>query len=84
MLGKPIRFADWAGEYRTENSDLEPGRCIVCGTDQGLHARCSRLEDPVFRMVRCWTAQRLLGVPLDSIAKYRLLQLMTATPNNSK
>ena len=31
--------SDWAGGYRTTHPDLVPGRCLVVGTDAGLHAR---------------------------------------------
>ena len=30
--------SDWAGAWRSVQSDLEPGYCLVTGTDQGLHA----------------------------------------------
>lgn len=31
--------SDWAGGYRRINSALVPGYAIICGTNQGLHAR---------------------------------------------
>ncbi len=30
--------SDWAGAWRSVRPDLEPGYCLVTGTDQGLHA----------------------------------------------
>ena len=30
--------SDWAGAYRTTHPEIAPGRCLVTGTDQGLHA----------------------------------------------
>jgi len=30
--------SDWAGAYRARHPELEPGLCLVTGTDQGLHA----------------------------------------------
>eukprot|EP00757_Euglenozoa_sp_SAG-D1_P008153 gene8153-17582_t len=30
--------SDWAGGYRRVNADVVPGRCIVYGTDVGIHA----------------------------------------------
>lgn len=30
--------SDWAGAYRTERPELEKGRAIIAGTDQGIHA----------------------------------------------
>jgi UTP-glucose-1-phosphate uridylyltransferase/mevalonate kinase len=37
--------SDWAGGYRRVNSGLEPGQCIICGTNQGLHARIKASGD---------------------------------------
>lgn len=34
--------SDWAGGFRRFNPDLLPGRTIVCGTNDGLHARVRR------------------------------------------
>ena len=31
--------SDWAGSYRRFNKDIEPGMCLVSGTNQGLYAR---------------------------------------------
>jgi UTP-glucose-1-phosphate uridylyltransferase/mevalonate kinase len=31
--------SDWAGGYRRINSSIESGCAIICGTNQGLHAR---------------------------------------------
>lgn len=30
--------SDWAGEYRTTDKTILPGKCIIAGTDQGLYA----------------------------------------------
>jgi galactokinase len=34
--------SDWAGGHRRDNPALEPGHTIICGTNQGLHARVQR------------------------------------------
>ncbi|ETO14585.1 nucleotidyl transferase family protein [Reticulomyxa filosa] len=31
--------SDWAGSYRKINHNINPGQCIVCGTNQGLYAK---------------------------------------------
>jgi UTP-glucose-1-phosphate uridylyltransferase/mevalonate kinase len=36
LLGE---HSDWAGGYRRVNSAVEPGYCLICGTNQGLYAR---------------------------------------------
>ncbi len=42
--------SDWAGGYRRINSRVEPGFAIICGTNQGLHARIQKHPDSlVFR-----------------------------------
>ncbi len=30
--------SDWAGEYRTSDKTVLPGKCIIAGTDQGIYA----------------------------------------------
>jgi len=30
--------SDWAGRYRTVNSEIQPGHCIAVGTSQGINA----------------------------------------------
>jgi galactokinase len=35
--------SDWAGGYRGYGLDVEPGLCLIAGTEQGLRARASRL-----------------------------------------
>ncbi len=37
--------SDWAGGYRPLNPEIEKGYTLVCGTNQGLHARAERLAD---------------------------------------
>jgi galactokinase len=37
--------SDWAAGYRPGHPEIAPGRCLVVGTDQGLHASASRAED---------------------------------------
>jgi len=37
--------SDWAGGYRRINSALLPGRCIIAGTNQGLHAKIRANRD---------------------------------------
>lgn len=32
--------SDWAGMYRTINSELEKGQAIVSGIEQGIYATC--------------------------------------------
>ncbi len=41
--------SDWAGGYRRLGLGVEPGLCMVTGTDQGLHATAERL-DGVFEL----------------------------------
>lgn len=36
--------SDWAAGFRTVNPDIERGYALVCGTDQGLHARVARCD----------------------------------------
>ncbi len=36
LLGE---HSDWAGGYRRINADIERGYALICGTNQGLHAR---------------------------------------------
>lgn len=74
-----LLYADWAGEYRSQNPDIEVGRCIVCGTDQGLFAKCSSLVDPVFRMVR--PRARQLQLPSNTEPSCRLPPRMMAHPS---
>ncbi len=31
--------SDWAGRYRSTDPSIQPGRCLITGTDQGLFAR---------------------------------------------
>ena len=42
--------SDWAGAHRASRPELAPGRCLVVGTPQGLHAEARRLDQPVFAM----------------------------------
>jgi UTP-glucose-1-phosphate uridylyltransferase/mevalonate kinase len=37
--------SDWAGSFRRFNSDITRGYTIVCGTNQGIHARCCSHPD---------------------------------------
>ncbi len=36
--------SDWAGGYRASHPHIEPGACLVVGTDQGLRATAAPLE----------------------------------------
>ena len=36
--------SDWAGGYRRSHPEIAPGRCLVAGTDQGLHAVAAPLD----------------------------------------
>ncbi len=36
--------SDWAGEYRAAHPEIAAGRCLVVGTDQGLHASAKRAD----------------------------------------
>ena len=36
---------DWAGMYRTVNSQLEKGYAVVSGIEQGIYARVERSAD---------------------------------------
>lgn len=48
LLGE---HSDWAGHYRRFNSAIEKGRCIVSGTNQGIHARV--YPHPTHLVLRC-------------------------------
>ena len=37
--------SDWAGAYRVTNPEIEPGHCLVSGTDQGLRAAAEANQD---------------------------------------
>lgn len=37
--------SDWSGAYRRMNADIDPGRTIVTGTNQGLYATVARHEN---------------------------------------
>jgi UTP-glucose-1-phosphate uridylyltransferase/mevalonate kinase len=39
--------SDWAGGYRRVNSAVSPGRCIIAGTNQGLHAKVRANRDRI-------------------------------------
>ncbi len=39
--------SDWAGAYRATHPEIEPGRCLVAGTDQGLRADVDRRDGVV-------------------------------------
>jgi hypothetical protein len=43
--------SDWAGNFRRFNSAIDPGQCIVAGTNQGLHATVTRHPRLVLRSV---------------------------------
>jgi len=48
LLGE---HSDWAGEYRSLDSSLTPGRCLVTGTDQGLWATAGAADELVISSV---------------------------------
>ena len=37
--------SDWAGRHRLTDPSIEPGRCLIAGTDQGLYARAGGIGD---------------------------------------
>jgi mevalonate kinase len=37
--------SDWAGRHRLTDPSIEPGRCLIAGTDQGLFAGAERIGD---------------------------------------
>lgn len=37
--------SDWAGGYRATHPDIDPGFCLVSGTDQGLHGEVEPVPD---------------------------------------
>jgi galactokinase len=39
--------SDWAGSYRTRDPGVEPGLCLVTGTDQGIHSVVEASPDGV-------------------------------------
>lgn len=52
--------SDWAGAHRASNGGIRPGRTLVAGTQQGLHARARRIERPV---VRCACVRACVRTP---------------------
>ena len=65
--------SDWVGVMRRFNSTLQPGGCIVAGTNQGVFARCKPRADGrlVFRSIRADGTKTVLDVPMqvDSLRK---------------
>ena len=43
--------SDWAGNFRRFNSAIDPGQCIVAGTNQGLYSMVTRHTRLVLRSV---------------------------------
>ena len=41
--------SDWAGEYRQVNPQLQPGRAIAVGTNQGIYARGAIASKLIFK-----------------------------------
>ena len=37
--------SDWAGQNRIMNAEIQPGRAIVTGIEQGIYAEAYRSED---------------------------------------
>ena len=51
LLGE---HSDWAGMHRSDDHQhIEPGHCLVYGTDCGIHARAVRSNENVFVMKTC-------------------------------
>lgn len=40
--------SDWAGQHRTMNSNIVPGRAIVTGSEQGIYAKASKSDEFIF------------------------------------
>lgn len=62
--------SDWAGGYRRLDPKIHKGCTIVVGTEQGLAARASSLQERVLEMSSCDIAGtvRIITLPLDSAA----------------
>jgi hypothetical protein len=62
--------SDWAGGYRRVNPQLERGRAIICGTDQGIHAAVARHPDSLVltSVVGGDGAQGPRVIPMDAAA----------------
>jgi UTP-glucose-1-phosphate uridylyltransferase/mevalonate kinase len=59
--------SDWAGGYRRINANIDVGKTIICGTNQGLHARVSPLADRlVFRTRTDDGQEETLDVPMTA------------------
>lgn len=58
--------SDWAGAYRRMNGEIHPGRTIVTGTNQGLHAHALR-HKTLLRYERCGAEGQpsLFECPMD-------------------
>ena len=68
--------SDWAGMYRTVNSDIEKGQAIVSGVEQGIYATAEKADrfiittSPDFPEKESWECEmdssKLLEVDLES------------------
>ncbi|KAJ9514941.1 hypothetical protein QJQ45_002769 [Haematococcus lacustris] len=56
--------SDWAGAFRASNPSIPPGKCVVVGTSEGLHATARPLADPVLR-ITCTSHLGAVVGPVD-------------------
>lgn len=59
--------SDWAGVYRRINSQVTPGNVVICGTNQGIHAR-SKIHDTHLVIRSCLSEEaepELLNISMD-------------------
>ena len=55
--------SDWAGQYRQLNPDLNPGRAIVTGINQGIYARVETYSHLSFKTLH---SARVLEIPMTA------------------
>jgi len=58
--------SDWVGSMRRFNSELQPGACIVAGTDQGIYARYApHGSELILHSTTVDGSQSSLAIPMD-------------------
>lgn len=67
--------SDWSGGYRRFNSEIVEGCALVCGTDQGLHARARKLTAESESRTLCYQASdgTSCSLDLDDVGELRVM-----------
>lgn len=71
--------SDWAGKYRSMNSDIVPGVALVTGINQGIYASAEKC--PVFKVTS--EAPELSGIWEDFECKMDLVELKNIAKSGS-